>query len=172
MKNLTQRLNSVNILIAIIAIFGNMILTSCNNGGSASNLKAPTKDAPISGTQEQQDIFRATFATEISKDSVWVNAFEKAFTGAFGADSLKRFLDRQTLPHLAVTGNQEIKGTERGEFVINAGAVLTVSGVVYGKIIILRGGELINRGAIYGNIENSYGEFEDSGFHQGALIMR
>lgn len=146
--------------------------SACNNTGKASNIKEPTTEAPIAGTQEQQDIFRSTFATEIGKDSVWATSFEKAFSATFGADSLKGFLKRETLPHVAINGNQEIKGTERGEFIINTGGVLTVKGVVYGRILIMKGAELINRGAIYGNVENAYGIFEDTGFHQGALITR
>ncbi len=146
--------------------------SACNNAGKASNIKEPTTEVPIAGTQEQQDIFRSTFATEIGKDSVWVTSFEKAFSATFGADSLKGFLKRETLPHVAINGNQEIKGTERGEFIINTGGILTVNGVVYGRILIMKGAELINRGAIYGNVENAYGIFEDTGFHQGALITR
>lgn len=157
------------ISIIIISLLG---IAACNEAGSAAAIKQPTTEVPIAGTEEQQALYRATFATEIGKDSIWARAFEKAFTSAFGADSLKQFLNQQTLPHIAINANQEIKGTERGEFVINAGATLTVNGILYGRVVIDKGGELINRGNIYGNIENSGGIFEDSGFHQGALITR
>lgn len=155
----------------IIGIITNFLFIGCGNSGNATAIKAPTKEAPIAGTQEQQDIFRATFATEIGKDSVWVTAFEKAFAGAFGADSLKQFLSRKTLPNVAFGQNYEMKGTERGNFVINNGVTLIVSGVAYGRVEILKGGALVNRGTIYGTIENRGGQFEDTGFHQGALVM-
>ena len=172
MFNCIKKHSMFYILLFALVTVVTFTFSACNNAGKASNVKKPTKDAPIAATQEQQDVFRSTFATEIGKDSVWVTSFEKAFSATFGADSLKGFLKRETLPHVAINGNQEINGTERGEYIINAGGILTVNGVVYGRILIMKGAELINRGAIYGNVENAYGIFEDTGFHQGALITR
>lgn len=172
MRNILKKKAILPILILVVIILGSIAFNGCNNAGNANSIKEPTPEVPIAGTQEQQALFRATFATELGRDSVWVNAFEKAFTSVFGADSLKQFLEQETLPHIAINGNQEIKGTERGEFALNAGATLTVSGIVYGRVLITKGARLVNKGVIYGNIENAYGEFEDTGFHQGALISR
>ena len=86
MKNLFKRLMIAPVFILMAGILGMGTFTSCSNGGSANAIKEPTPQVPIAGTQEQQDIFRATYATEIGKDSVWATAFEKAFAGAFGED--------------------------------------------------------------------------------------
>ncbi|MFN7117527.1 MAG: hypothetical protein ACK4TA_12065 [Saprospiraceae bacterium] len=159
-------------LVVTVGLIGMHIAACSNAEGGASAVKAPTKDAPIAGTTEQQQRYRETFQPMYSRDSVWSVAFETAFANAFGQDSLKKFLSRKDLPRIAFSQNHEINGTERGEFVVNSGVTLTINGIVYGRITILKGGYLRNNGAVYGNIENLGGQFEDNGFLQGALLTR
>ncbi len=162
----TQLITSAFILIVIMLTMG------CGEEAGSNPIQKPTKAVPIEGTAEEQARFRDTFHTQYTRDSIWVTAFENAFSSAFGADSLQKFLTRKTLPHIAFSEDHEINGTERGLFAINNGVTLTVNGVVYGSITVMKGGFLRNNGVIYGNIENLGGRVEDNGILQGALLTR
>lgn len=167
-----NKLVKKHILIINVLVVAITILFAACSSNPASNIKEPTPQAPIAGTAQQQATFQQVFNESYARDSVWAVAFENAFSSAFGQDSLKKFMDRKTLPHIAYSEDHEIKGTMRGDIAVNHGVTLTVSGIVYGGISIKKGGKLINNGAIYGNVENAYGEYIENGILQGALVTR